>query len=305
MIHVLALNPALDRTLSVSSFTVGGVHRASLVHIAAGGKPLDVARVLRRLGRPVQVIGFLGGLVATPIQIECDALGIEQTWIPIGGETRTCSIVMDPVTSVQTVINEAGPEIEPQEMEAVRDAVLAAPSATWIFTGSLPPGLPANTYAQLIVALRERGSRVFLDTSGAALPAGLESIPWAIKPAEHELRDLPTVANLDVEDAAKVLRRYAQYICVTRGEHDVIFADAQHLCRATPPQVRVVNTVGSGDAFVAGFVAGLEDHGDPLEALRLAVACGASNATLPHADIGSQSQVAALAAGVMMQRLEA
>ena len=170
MITVLSLNTAVDRILVVPGFGAGEVYHAERALICAGGKGLNVARVVRRLGEPVQVVGFLGGAPERLIQGACVSLGIEQRWIKIERETRTCVTVVDPRSKSQTVVNEAGPVIGPREIDSLRAELLRSVHRNDMLciSGSAPPGVPVEFYAEIVREMRRRGVLVLVDVSGAA-----------------------------------------------------------------------------------------------------------------------------------------
>src|SRR5438270_1460463 len=126
MIVVLSLNTAVDRVLQVPGFAPGTVMRVREARAFAGGKGINVARNVRRLGLPVRVVGFLGGSPWDLIETQCGALGIETRWVRTEGETRTCVTVVDPESDRQTVLNEPGPEVRPDEVERLLAGVLGA-----------------------------------------------------------------------------------------------------------------------------------------------------------------------------------
>jgi tagatose 6-phosphate kinase len=291
MIVVLSLNTAVDRIMVVPNFHAGEVYRAEASRAYAGGKGINVARVVRQLGSPVRIVGPLGGLSAPFIRDECERMGIEGCWVPIENETRTCVIVADPEGG-QTVLNEPGPEIKAEEVERLTAAIRSAtaPSDLLCISGSAPPGVLDGFYAEVVAEQERKGVRVLVDISGPALRLAWEARPWAVKPNLAEAR----AAFRTDEDGPTVARRLAEkaeHVLVTLGAEGVLHATDDQVALYRPPSVPVVNAVGSGDALAAGFLVVIKSGMSAEEALRLGVACGAANAMRLEPGVGSRNDV--------------
>lgn len=299
MILVLSLNTAIDRTMVVRSLHLGEVHRAQSVHLYAGGKGLNVARALRRLEEPVRVIGWLGGSPERFVRSRCADLGIEQRWINIEGESRTCVIVLDLDSGEQTVVNEPGPRVSEAETEQLLAELRrsAQPGDILCISGSTPPGVPDGLYAHIVTELQRQDVRVLVDTSGPALQESVAVSPWAIAPNYDEC--LATFGGNSTPDGiTRRLMGTVEHVLVTLGAEGVLYGQGDQVVRALPPRVQAVNAVGSGDAFVAGWLTGMNRGDDPEDAIRLAVACGASNASRLEPEIGTVHEVQSLLAQV-------
>jgi len=304
VITVLSLNTAIDRTLLVPGLRLGQVRRARQVWTEAGGKGLNVARVVRQLGQPVRVLGFLGGEARGCIEQRCAELGIEQRWTQIGGESRTCVILADPETGRQTVVNEQGPEIRPEEAErllATLEATLAAGDLLSL-AGSLPPNMPADFYARVIRIGRRARARVLVDAGGETLRLALEAHPWAAAPNEEECSAALGPAQTPLALAHR-LAEHCDCGLLTLGPAGLIVASGQGTFRVQPPQVPAVNAVGSGDAFVAGFLVGTVAELPANQAARLGAACGAANAGRFEQGIGSRREMETVLPQVRMELL--
>ena len=255
MILCITPNPAVDRTLVVPQIRVGAIARATRSIVAAGGKGLNVARVAHTLGGTVTCAGFLGGHSGRLLADLAEQAGLAGAWTWIDGETRTCVIVVEPNGHDATVFNENGPPVTPSDWRRLHaQASEAAQSADVIcLSGSLPPGSDPRDYADLLAALRPIGRPIWADTSGAALAAALTVAGIGIK--------------VNGEEAGAIL-----------GAAGAVLAGAGGSWHAQPPPVRIISTVGSGDAFLAGLAVGLTQAAPPAEALRRAVAAGSANA---------------------------
>lgn len=296
MLVVLSLNTALDRVWVVPGLQIGEVHRTEQTTVYAGGKGLNVARVLRSLGQPVRVIGFLGGAPASRIEERCEHLGVETHWVRITGESRTCLILVDPENGRQTVVNEPGPRVTPEEVMQLRtvlDDTLRTDDVLAI-SGSAPPGAPNTLYREVVECGHERGVQVLVDASGDALCHALDAGPWAVAPNLDEARAIAGSVD-SPRDVAVWLASRADIALLTLGAEGVLCAGDEELWQLRPPTVPVVNAVGSGDAFVAGFLAGTVQGCSSLDAVRLGVACGASNAARLEPGIGSPEEIEHLA----------
>jgi 1-phosphofructokinase family hexose kinase len=306
VIVVLSLNTAVDRVNLVPHFEAGKVYRSERIVAYAGGKGLNVARALRRLGQPVRVVGFLGGAPSNFIQEHCAALGIEQHWVEIEGESRTCMIVADPESNDQTVVNEPGPEVTDRDLARLKLRLRDSTTADDILciSGSAPPGVPDDFYAQIVTDVQARGARTLADINGTVLRLTLDAHPWAAAPNNDET----AAAFSSDEDPVHLVQRLAGYVehaLLTLGSRGILYDHNGCMWRLEPPLIQTVNAVGSGDAFAAGFLAGIERGLEPLEAVKLGIACGASNASRLEPEIGPQEEIQDLARHVRVTELSA
>jgi tagatose 6-phosphate kinase len=284
MITTVTLNAAIDKTYYVTRFKLGGSHRASQMFAEAGGKGINVARTLFQLGLDPIATGFLGGNNGAFIEKELDRVGIKQDFVHVAEESRICLNIIDETDSSSTEVLESGPAITADELELLRLKVAQQAEQTkWIvFSGSLPKGLPPSTYAELIDLARKKEAHIFLDTSGEALRLSIPAKPFFIKPNEKEIAELTGKVAASVEELClsiqAIINQGIACVTVSLGEKGSITGYQGKLYRATVPQLQIVNTVGCGDAFVAGMVAGFSRQ-EPIEAcIRLAAATGTANA---------------------------
>lgn len=301
-VTVLSLNTAIDRTLVVPGLRPGGIYRAQSVRVEAGGKGLNVARVLRQLGEPVRVAGFLGGTAVPLVRERCTAIGIEQHWVEIEGESRTCLILLDGGGGPPTVINESGPSIGEPEVDELRRRLLEVvrPGEIVCLSGSAPPGVPAGWVRQIVSDLQARGVRVLVDTSDARLGEALEAVPWAVTPT---LDEAAGVLGLETpEDLASALATRATHVVLTEGARGAIYAGGGDLWQLSPPPIVALNPIASGDALAAGFIAATARGSSGLESARFGVACGTANARQIAAGIPPVAEVEHIAAQVTVAK---
>jgi 1-phosphofructokinase family hexose kinase len=283
MILCVTPNPALDHTLTVPGLRLGEVARATHSFLAAGGKGLNVARVVRALGDTVLCAGFLGGHSGHLLADLAEREGLPTAWTWFAGETRTSIILFDPHGGDATVVNEPGPAVTSEDWARLAvDVLHAAANSDYVcLSGSLPPGSTPELFASLLRSLVAAGRRVWVDTNGAGLAAALAIAPVGIKVNGAEAAEVvghPIEHPTQALAAARALRRGAAGpVILTLGEHGAVVASATGGWHARPPALQALSTVGSGDAFFAGLVVALaRGLGEP-EALRQAVAAGAAN----------------------------
>jgi 1-phosphofructokinase family hexose kinase len=317
MIITVTLNAAIDKTLAVPSFRLGRRHRAVEQTAMAGGKGVNVARALKALGRPVIATGFAGGHTGTRIIEQLTDEAILSDFVRIREESRMSTAVVDPTSGEQTEINERGPSVSEAELELFVDKLLylAQGAALCVFSGSLPRGVDADLYARLVGELRRLGVTTILDCEGEPLRQAVRAQPSVVAPNELEAEELVGHEFDDDED-----RRTAMAEMVELGAREAIMTladgclalhgdDAEpsspRLCRATLESLEPVSSVGSGDAFLAGYVAARYDGRPAEERLRFGVACGAESTQHFGAGVVDPREVDRLAADVEIEVLDA
>jgi 1-phosphofructokinase family hexose kinase len=284
MIICVTPNVSLDRTCVVERLVPGAVLRTDQALAVAGGKGLNVARSLHVLGYRPRAVGMIGGRTGDHVAALAREEGIDARWIRIRGETRTCLVIVSSETGTATGIYEAGPVVRVEEWSAFERAVVqeAAHARAVCLSGSLPPGIPADRYGRLVAHLRDHSTSVFVDTHGDALASAVAAHPTALKINGEEAAVLlgGRIVTLDeaAVAAAKLRSSGVSQVVITLGPSGAAVAHSGGVFRAEAPAVDTVSAVGSGDAFLAGYVAALVEGADPVEALRRGVAAGAANA---------------------------
>ena len=286
MIVTVTLNAAVDRTLTVPNFQLGQRHRASQGLTLAGGKGINVARALKQLDVPVVATGLAGGRTGTRIVEELTAEAILNDFVRIGDESRTSTAVVDPTAATYTEINEWGPHVEPEELVILLDKInyLAQAADIVVFAGTLPRGVQDAFYAEAIRELHRRNVRAVLDSEGQPLRLGVEAEPFLVTPNQREAEGIVGQEFRDDEDFMMALDRIADMgarnVLITAETRSFGLTRAErkrHLYRADAPRVEPVSAVGSGDVFLAGFLAAHLAEKSFDEALRSAVAAGAAS----------------------------
>jgi 1-phosphofructokinase/tagatose 6-phosphate kinase len=287
MIITVTLNAAIDKSLSVPSFRLGRRHRTVDQTTMAGGKGVNVARALKVLGQPVIATGFAGGPTGTRIVEQLTQESILNDFVRIREESRTNTAVYDPTNGETTEINERGPAVSPKEVELFRDKLLylARGADIVVFAGSLPRGIDGDIYAGLIRELRRMNVKTMIDTDGEPLRQAARAEPDVISPNVLEAEELVGHEFNDEEDRAIAVREMVQLgpreaiMTVPDGCVACISQDGEKpsLMRVWIEPRETVAAVGSGDAFLAGYVARRYQGEGPGEALRFGVACGAES----------------------------
>ena len=181
MILTVTVNAAVDKTLTVANLQLGHRHRAQQGLVMAGGKGVNVARALKRLGEPVIATGLAGGHNGARILDEMTAEGILNDFVRIRGESRTSTVVVDPTSSVQTEIYEYGPEVIEEELALLVEKLryLSGAITTVVLAGSLPRKVPASFYAEIVRDMSKRKVRTVVDCDGEPLRRALAAEPGA------------------------------------------------------------------------------------------------------------------------------
>jgi tagatose 6-phosphate kinase len=294
VITVTCLNPALDITHEVEGVDWSGVNRPGQVRVRPGGKGLNVARTLLAIGAPARVLGLAGGGTGAEVTSALAGLGVPATFTPVGGETRRTFAVVDTRHGRTALFNEPGPEVTADEYAAflVTYEKALADSAAVVLSGSLPRGLPAGAYAELVAAAAAAGVPAVLDTHGEALARGAAAGPAIAKPNLAELealtgRGLAGSAGPDlaaVSAAATQLRSSGpDAVVVSLGPAGLWAATGTGAWRAVPPGEVFRNPTGAGDAVTAGLARGLVLDQPWPQRLRHAAALGTAAAAAPVA----------------------
>lgn len=299
MIVTLTPNPSVDRTVAVDSLDRGAVMRATSSREDPGGKGINVSRALALNGTPTAAVLPVGGAYGRMMLTLLEPLELDVRPVAIGEAIRANIAVVEP-DGTTTKLNEQGPLLRPEELDALRAAVLeASTAARWVVCcGSLPPGVPDDFYAAMVRLCHEAGLKVAVDSSGPPMAAALAAAPDLIKPNRIELaeavgRDLPTVG--DVVDAARgLIAAGVGTVVVSLGRDGALLVDAGQVVHAAAAISRPLSTVGAGDSLLAGFLHGVHAGEEPPAALARAVAFGAAAVMLPGSEMPGPDQVAAI-----------
>lgn len=305
MIHTVTVNPALDLTYRIPAFRFDDTTRAHRVLRAAGGKGVNVSRVVTRLGHPTVAMGFVGGRAGDEIVSLLRDEGVRTWFARHEASTRTNGIVQDDAGR-QLRVSGPGPRIGDAEIDALVEAIfdLRAPHYL-VLSGSLLPGVPSDLYPRLVRRAAADGVPVAVDADrelAEAVGAGAAFI----KPNAYELGRL---VGREVGDAASAsaaardaLAMGAGVVVVSLGKDGALWVDDEEAWIARPPEVRPDSALGAGDSLLAGLLVARAQGADAAESLRMGVACGTATATTPGTELCERDTVESIVPQVRVER---
>ena len=283
MILTVTMNPSIDVSYPLEELNIDTVNRIEKVSKTAGGKGLNVSRVLSQLNAPLTATGVVGGKFGDYLTEQLDKDGIPHSFSKIDGETRSCIAILH--EGKQTEILESGPEVTAEEQEAfvAHFEELMADTDFITISGSLPKGINHDFYSLLIDKATEADVKVLLDTSGATLKASLENThkPFLIKPNETEIADLLGKEIHSNDELVEALEDKEfdgiEWIVVTLGADGAIVKHQKNYYRVDIPTIKVVNAVGSGDSTIAGLAYALSEGKSPEDVIKSGMVTGMLN----------------------------
>ncbi len=287
----VTLNPALDKTVTIEQFEYGGLNRIKEMRTDAGGKGINVAKVLKQFDVAVNALGLTAGYQGQVIRDQLEKMGINSAMIEAAGETRVNLKMVDESTKQTTELNEPGFTVDEVLLEQFRDMFKskAAEASIIVLGGSLPPGTPPDYYRSLIESAREQGIRTILDADGEALALGIEAAPFAIKPNIHELEALlgETFDSMEqiIGAARTLIDRGIEYVLVSMGAEGSLLVSKSEAVRASPFPITPVSTVGAGDSMVAAMVYSFLEGKSVEETARWTSAAGTITASKPGTQV--------------------
>ncbi len=314
MIITVTLNAALDKTLEVPSFSPGRRHRTVDQQTMPGGKGVNIARAIKRLGQPVIATGLTGGSTGNRIVEALNDEAILNAFVRIREESRTNTAVLDPTTGMHTEINERGPSVSEHELELFREKLmyLAKGASICVFAGSLPRGIEQDVYASLIRSVRKLGATTIVDTDGEPLRLAVKAEPEVVSPNEAEAEELVGYEFNDDEDRAGAVAEIARLgpaeaiMTVADGCYaQVLESGSPVLYRVSVAELEPRSRIGSGDAFLAGYVAARYGGAAAIDCLRFGVACGAESTQHIGAGVLEPARVERLVDDVKAEQIQA
>ncbi|MEY2193519.1 tagatose-6-phosphate kinase [Neobacillus sp. BF23-41] len=284
MIVAVTMNPSVDISYPLGRFKLDDVNRVETVRKTAGGKGLNVARVIAQMEEAVLATGVLGGTIGDYIVQELNKSTIPNDFLKIEKESRNCIAILH--EGMQTEILESGPTLSKEEGTAFLgkfEGILANASLVTI-SGSLPKGLSTDFYYQMLEISRKKGIRVLVDSSGESLKQVLlqKEKPFAIKPNTAELSQLLGMeVRAGIIDLKQALHHGLftgiEWIIVSMGSEGAFVRQGEDYYRVRIPKIEVVNPVGSGDATVAGLAVALNRNQTVETVLKAAMTTGMLN----------------------------
>ncbi len=282
MIYTVTFNPSLDYVIHVDAFQPGIINKTTFEEILPGGKGINVSIVLANLGHKNTALGFMAGFTGEEIEKRLLKFGCDTDFIHVKNGLSRINVKMK--SEEETEINGMGPDIQPEDIEALftkldalqKDDIL-------VISGSIPSSLPDDMYERIMARLENRGVQVLVDATNTLLLKVLQYHPFLIKPNHHELSEIFGVSLHTREEIipyAKNLQEMgARNVLVSMAGEGAVFLSEDGLVYESPaPKGTVINSVGAGDSMVAGFLAGYLETQDYEAAFKKGIACGSASA---------------------------
>ena len=284
MIHVLCLNPTIDRMYYIDHFRQGTQFHGNHPDIIPGGKGVNVARVLSELGDACEFYAFVGGGNGNLIRQEIDNLHIVPHYFSHEGETRCTINIIDHAAGEETELTEDGEKVSLCQQKKFLDKLESrlSPNDLVVCSGLPMYGMKGNIYQQVAILAAGHHAQCVLDANRQYLKGSFPAPFVLAKPNRTELASLFDMAgDLTEQDvvvlARKLREKGAEYVLVSLGGNGAIFVSSQGAFCVHVPKVSVVSTIGSGDASVAGFCHAMIGGASPIEAIKFSMACGVAN----------------------------
>jgi 1-phosphofructokinase len=299
----VTLNPAIDMRMRFERVHLETLNRAQNVQLEPSGKGINVARALARQGIEVTAVALLGGPFGAMLEsqlLEQSISRLRLLRVPIAGETRCNIKVLDLERSAVTELNAPGPAVSAAELEALRQTLRHEMNAgdLVVLSGSLPTGVPVETYANLLRELSHLRIQTYFDADGAALQAGLKAKPFLVKPNRPEAETLLNMRIHSRTDALEAARKFqtlgAEQVVLSLGADGGLFVSNNQAVFAQPPTVQVHSTVGSGDALLSAVVAAQLQNLSWPETARYATAVAAARVASNSLEFPAPQEIAAL-----------
>ena len=306
MFYTVTLNPALDYNMTLNEFTAERVNRSVKEEVIPGGKGLMVSRMLKNLGIESTAFGLVAGFTGAELTRMVHELGVRTSFVSLPeGMTR---INVKLWGGLEGEINAQGPACDEKSLQALFEKLsLLTKDDTLVLSGSVPATLPKDIYVDMIKHVKDKGTRVVVDATGELLRNTLPYRPFLVKPNHHELGELYGVTLTTKEDVAQYAKKLreegARNVLVSMaGDGAVLAAEDGSVWFGEAPQGTVVNTVGSGDSMVAGFLAGYEKAQNAEQAFKTGIASGSASAF--SAELGTRDEVEALLRQIQVTQVE-
>jgi 1-phosphofructokinase family hexose kinase len=284
LIKCMVLNPVLEVLYEMTELRPGGTALDTISATYPAGKGLNVARAIKILGEEPCVVGPMPRDSLSQFERCCEHLKIGHAFYPVEGAVRVNTTILEKGLNQTTHINSRGQELSPRVQEEMLRFMQEHfdEDDTWVFSGSVPLGFPDNTYRKFIEACKVKGFTTILDTRNRALKLGLRAKPDMVKPNFSELQDFFEEEIRGVHHIAlkgkRLIDMGIRHVFISLGADGMIALHENDCLLCSVPAVKAVDTVGCGDAMVAGLAVARERRFSFSEMCRLAVACGASNA---------------------------
>ncbi len=306
MIYTVTLNPAIDKTLKIDDFKVDQVNRVKDYREDAGGKGINVTKMIYKLKGDSIAVMITGGDIGHRLTSLLDDENISYKAIKTPGQTRINIKVVDHNNHTFTDINEKGPDVDRKTLETL-DAYLInhlSEKDILVLAGSLPQGVPKDIYKHWCELGKEKGAKVILDADRDVLELGIKGLPWIIKPNQNEL-EMYFGKKFD-NDQDMILKAHELVdmgiyaVVISQGEKGCLVVSKDGTAKIDALKLNVVSTVGAGDSMVAGIAFGIDevmkknetlDFARFMDIMRLGVASSSASIEEEGTHMGSLTRV--------------
>ena len=294
MIYTITFNPALDYISKVDNFEIGKINRTKEEKILPGGKGLNVSTVLKNLGFQSTALGFIAVFTGKELKTEIEKYGIQTDFIEVKEGITRINVKIS--SDVETALNGNGPIITEADIEKLLEQISKFNNEDIvILAGNIPKGIKNNIYEIICSKLEKNGVTFVVDSTKELLINVLKYKPFLIKPNKEELEETfkeKIETNEDiVKHAEKLQDMGARNVLISLGgDGAILITETKEVYYSKAPKGKVLNTVGSGDSMVAGFIAGYQKNRDYNEAFKMGIAAGSAGAfsmnlaTLPEVE---------------------
>ncbi|HHW30147.1 MAG TPA: 1-phosphofructokinase [Clostridiaceae bacterium] len=301
MIYTITLNPAVDKTIEIDNFEVGTLNRVSSVRLDAGGKGINVSKVILSLGGKSKALGILGGISGKFIKEYLDHYGVDNDFIFMEKDTRTNLKIIDKVRKTNTDINEPGPDVDVKYIDMLKEKLfrILNKDSIVVFSGSTPKNIHKNIYYQWIMSAKDIGAKTILDADDELLKYGVQAGPFLVKPNINELEKLFNTSVKSIKQAVNLARslinKYGiEIVVVSLGEKGALFLDKTCSIFSRGIKVDVKSTVGAGDAMVAALAHSIDMGLGFDKSVKLAMATATANVLTSGTQPADYSEIAEL-----------
>ncbi len=310
MIKTVTLNPAIDKTVVIDNFRVDAVNRVKSLRLDAGGKGINVSKIIHSLGGDSTASGIIAGNNGDFIKKELDKNQIKSDFIKTPGETRVNLKVVDLKLGTHTDINEQGVDLSKETMAAVEEKIFQDldENAILVLSGSVPPSVSRDVYKKWIERANNRGVKTILDADGDLLKEGIKARPYLVKPNIREIESLfgREINSLDeiIKAGRELLADGISIIAISLGHKGALFMTKDKEIFAQGIKVKVKSTVGAGDSMVAAMTLSLANNDELEDLIKLAVATATAKVMVEGTQCGEITNIHQFKEQVVLTSLE-
>ncbi|NMA83427.1 MAG: 1-phosphofructokinase [Epulopiscium sp.] len=297
MLTTVTLNPAIDETIIVDNYVLGGVHRIQTRRMDVGGKGINVSKVIGLFHGATIATGYLGEKNKRFFEDFLQQHQIQHNFVLIDDVTRTNTKIIDSSRKQTTEFNELGFYVDEKEVLELENRLKEYEKSSHyiIFSGSMPRGITTKTFTKYLSCIQDK-KKIVLDASGDMLREGVKQAPFLIKPNIHELKESFGIHAASIDELIRktlmIRERYQiQWILLSMGGDGCLLLSKNQVLQANAIPVEVKSTVGAGDSMLGGFIYAYDHFQDPIEALRYGVASGTMAVTMEGTEVFTQKEV--------------